>query len=85
MPQVISGVLISGNHSIQNGSYRYGQNIRAPIKVGFGSWIGGNTTLVAGSILPPSSLLAAGSVLNKKFIISGIYAGSPAKLIKEDI
>lgn len=77
----INSTLVSGNHTIKDGSYRFGSAQRAPIKVGHGSWVSGNVLLIAGAEIPPSSLVAGGAVVNKKHIESGIYGGVPAKLI----
>lgn len=79
----IGSVLISGNHTIDRGSYRFGQLSRKAIKVGFGSWIGANCTLVAGATVPPSTLIGANSVVTKPLELSGVYVGTPAKIIKE--
>lgn len=35
-----SAVLVSGNHSLSAGSYRFGSMIRKPIQIDCGSWIG---------------------------------------------
>jgi acetyltransferase-like isoleucine patch superfamily enzyme len=78
----IASILVSGNHTLNNGSYRFGAMQRSPIVVGKGSWIGANVTLIAGCQIPPSSLIAANSVVNKSFTVSGTYGGVPAKLIK---
>lgn len=77
-----NSVLVSGNHSNINGSFRFGKSIKAPILIEKGAWVSANCTLTAGAKLPESSLLAANSVLTKsiseKFIILG---GVPAKKI----
>lgn len=77
-------ILACGNHVLKNGSYRWSEDVYAPIVVGDGSWIGGSSVLVPGACLPPKSVLAANSTLTKDFYYeeSGIYAGSPAKRIK---
>lgn len=77
-------VLASGNHSKENGSYRFGAFVRGKIIIKKGSWIAGNCTVLSGAILPESSVLAAGSVLNTSFdVSSALYAGSPAILKKK--
>lgn len=77
----IGVVVVSGNHTLKNGSYRFGEMRRIPVKIGYGSWIGANSTLVAGAEVPCGSLIAANSVVTKKLSISGVYGGSPAKLL----
>ncbi|PKI17452.1 acyltransferase [Colwellia sp. 12G3] len=81
----IASILVSGNHTLNNGSYRFGAMQRSPIVVGKGSWIGANVTLIAGCNVPPASLIAANSVVVGKLIESGVYAGIPSKLIKTNV
>ena len=77
-----SSVLVSGNHSAVNGSFRFGDSIKSPIVVGLGEWVGANCTLTAGSLLPTGSLLAANSVISKIQVREfAIYGGVPAKCI----
>lgn len=77
-------VLISGNHTFINGSYRYGKGDVGEILISRGSWIASNCTIAKGSRLPNGSVLSANSFLNKKFDeINSIYAGTPAKWIKK--
>lgn len=76
-------IIISGNHTSQDGSYRYGKGNTGSIRLEYGSWVAGNCAVQKDSTLPSNSVLAANSVLNKNFTVSnGIYAGNPAKLIK---
>ena len=46
-------------------------------------WIGCNVTILKGVCIPKGSIIAANSVVNKKLTKKGIYAGNPAKFIKE--
>ncbi|TCC96818.1 acyltransferase [Pedobacter psychroterrae] len=77
-------VISGGNHTFYKTSYRNGPHVPKPIKIKAGSWIAGNCSVTAGSILPERSVLAAGSVLTKAFKQPDcIYSGSPAKFIVE--
>ena len=78
----IGSVIVSGNHSNFEGSYRWGKRNEAPITVGEGSWLGANTVLVAGSAVPRSSLIAAGSVVVTVLLKPGVYGGVPARLLR---
>ncbi|MBB1328169.1 acyltransferase [Pseudoalteromonas sp. SR43-7] len=78
----IGSTLVSGNHTLLEKSYRYGESEREEIFIGAGAWIAGNALVLAGGRLPESSLLAGGAVLSKSFYEPGIYGGIPAKLIK---
>jgi maltose O-acetyltransferase len=80
----IASTIVSGDHTIKDGSYRYGKPIRKPIFIGRGSWVAGNALITAGATLPNSSLLAGGAVLSKSFDEPGIYGGVPAKLLRKN-
>lgn len=76
-------IIISGNHTSKNGSYRYGKSDVGQIVIGRGSWVAGNAIIQKDSQLPVNSVLSANSFLNRKFDISNaIYGGVPAKLLK---
>ncbi|MBC9908889.1 acyltransferase [Chitinophaga varians] len=77
-------IISSGNHTFLNNSYRYGKSLRRPVKIGAGSWIAGNCSVLGGSLLPERSVLGAGAVLNKKYdTADGLYGGIPAVFIKK--
>ncbi len=77
-------IIISGNHTSMNGSYRYGKADTGTIFIGRGSWVAGNATLSKGAGLPEDSVLSANSFLNKSFETPhALYAGTPAKFIKK--
>lgn len=79
-----SCTITSGNHTFLNGSYRYGEPIEKPIIIMEGAWIGANCVILPGVKFPPRSVLAAGAVLTSSIDdVEGIYAGVPAKLIKQ--
>ncbi|WP_394758875.1 acyltransferase [Flavobacterium sp.] len=57
-----------------------------PIYIGNHVWIGCRTTILKGCVIPDDCVIGANSVLNSKYEISNaIYAGSPAKLMKQNI
>lgn len=77
-------VMVSGNHSLGNGSFRNGPSSSGVIEVRSGSWVAANCTLAKGAVLPDRSVLGANSMLNKGFEEpESIYAGVPAKFIKK--
>lgn len=77
-------VIVSGNHTYLNGSFRFGKSLSKPIIINEGVWIGANCTILAGSTVPAKSIIGAGSVVSKKMEVSGaLYVGSPAKLVKK--
>ena len=76
-------IIISGDHTSRNGSYRYGESRVGIIHIEYGSWVAGNSVVLRDSVLPRNSVLAANSVLNKKYTMAnGVYGGAPAILLK---
>lgn len=60
-----------------------GRQSSEPVEIGEYSFVGTNCILLGGSILPDRSVLAAKSLLNKKFSErQTLYGGVPAKPIK---
>jgi maltose O-acetyltransferase len=62
---------------------RAGQNNGKPIKIGDGSWIGARSTILQGVTVGEGCIIAAGSLVNKDCEPNGLYAGVPAKRIKD--
>ncbi len=54
-----------------------------PITIGDDVWIGGNTVINPGVIVGNNIIIGSGSVVTKNLDSGGIYAGNPAKLIRE--
>lgn len=76
-------IVISGNHTMKDSSFRYGEGDRGHIHIGKGAWVAGNSTVQRGSMLPAGSVLSANSFLNKEFEESfSLYGGVPARFIK---
>lgn len=76
-------VVISGNHSMKNGSFRYGKANIGNIHIGEGAWIAANCTVQRGASLPAHSVLSANSFLNKAFNEEyALYGGVPARFVK---
>jgi len=80
-----NSVVVSGNHSIMNGSYRYGKSKTAPIRIGLGSWVSANCTVLAGVTIGSGTLIASNSAVAKDCLSNCIYGGVPAKLIREGV
>lgn len=61
-------------------------NCNKKIIIGNHVWIGANATIAKGARIPNNCILAGHSLINKSFEKSNcIYAGIPAKLVKENI
>lgn len=53
-----------------------------PIKVGDGCWIGARTTILPGVTIGSGCIIAAGALVNSDCECNSLYAGIPAKKIK---
>jgi acetyltransferase-like isoleucine patch superfamily enzyme len=76
--------IFTENHSfdIKNMSFRLQEEIRKDVIIGNNVWIGANSTILSGVNIGSNVVIAAGSVVNKNIESNCIYAGVPAKFIK---
>ena len=77
-------ILSAGNHLFKNGSVRFGGYEYKPIYIGKGTWIGGNSTITAGSKIGNGCIIAAGSVVTNDIPDGVVAGGIPAKVIKNN-
>ena len=56
---------------------------RAPIHIGFGTWIGAGATLLCGVELGACCVVATGAVVTESFPDYSVVAGVPARIIKK--
>lgn len=73
----------SSTHEIGSSDRRAGRVMGLPIKVEDGCWIGARTTIMPGVTIGYGCVIAANSVVTKNCEPNGLYAGVPAKRIKE--
>lgn len=55
----------------------------APIVVGTGSWLGFRSILAHGVTVEPASVVAAGAIVTRGTHVSGLYAGIPARKVRD--
>lgn len=53
-----------------------------PIEVGADCWLGARVTVLGGVRITDGCIVAAGSVVNRDLDQPGVYAGTPARLVK---
>lgn len=76
-------VFITSNHTISCGERRGGKLSPIPIVVHDGCWIGANCTILPGSVIEKGCVIAAGSVVKGVLKSNRLYAGVPAKEIRQ--
>lgn len=73
----------TSSHAIGDGDKRGGENIKQPIVVEDGCWIGARATILPGVHIEKGCVIAAGSVVAKDCAANGLYAGVPAQRIRD--
>lgn len=76
-------VFITSNHSIRCNDRRGGKLLPIPIEVHDGCWIGANSTILPGTVIEKGCVIAAGSVVKGLLKSNRLYAGVPAKEIRQ--
>ena len=77
-------ITVTSNHTKINESYRFGEPQQEPIKIGSGSWIGGNVVITAGSNIGKGVNVAATAVVRCDIPNSVMVGGVPARIIKNN-
>lgn len=69
---------VTSSHIIGDSDRRAGSPDNKPIKVGNGTWIGANVTILPGVNIGSGVIIAAGSVVVHDCEDNCVYAGNPA-------
>lgn len=83
--QIAMGVMfITDTHPIGGPEQRCSSEVTSrPIVVGNGCWVGANATVLPGIVLGEGCVVAAGSVVVEDCRPNGLYAGVPARRVRE--
>lgn len=74
--------IITVTHDTQ--SIKYNQSlITKPINIGNNVWLGAHSVILPGIVIEDNVIVGAGSVITKNLEKNSVYAGSPAKKIKD--
>ncbi|PML12521.1 acyltransferase [Vibrio breoganii] len=76
-------VMSSNNHGFKDGSVQRGGAHPSPIRVCFGTWLASHSVVCAGATVGSGCIVAANSVVTKSTDNNSVYAGVPARKIKE--
>lgn len=76
--------LITGSHHLGPSHARIqGGGKHAPISIEDGCWLGANVTVLPGVVIGKGCVIAAGAVVVHDCAPNGLYAGVPARRIKD--
>jgi maltose O-acetyltransferase len=74
---------VTSFHDIGGPAARAGERRMLPISVGDGCWIGARVTVLPGVSIGDGCIIAAGAVVTRNCEPNGLYAGVPARLIRQ--
>lgn len=74
---------VGSGHAIGPRDERAGAITAAPIRIGDGVWIGARAVILAGATIGDGCVVAAGAVVTGDCPSDGLYAGVPARRIRD--
>jgi maltose O-acetyltransferase len=75
--------IYTSTHELGDRSRRAGDAKKLPVSVGAGAWIGAGAMILPGVSIGAGTVIAAGSVVNSDCEPDSLYAGVPARLIRQ--
>ena len=76
-------MLCTSTHDLGDARKRAGTYRSAPISIGPGTWLGTRAMVLPGVTIGPGCVVAAGSVVTGDLEPHGLYAGAPARRIRD--
>ena len=76
-------LVLTSTHDLGPREKRYGEWHRLPVTIGSGCWIAARTVILPGVTIGDGCLVAAGSVVREDCEPDGMYAGVPARRIRD--
>jgi acetyltransferase-like isoleucine patch superfamily enzyme len=76
-------VLVTGNHTQVEGSFRFGPSSLAPIRIGRGAWVAAHATVTKGVTVGRGAVLAANSVATRDIPSFTVAGGVPARIMRQ--
>lgn len=76
-------MICTSTHKIESSPKRAGELVEKSVKINSGCWIGARSTILPGVTIDQGCVIAAGSVVISNCEKNGLYAGVPAKRIKD--
>ena len=75
--------IYTSNHAMDAWERTHGACYAKPVRIGNNVWIGANVSVLPGVTIGSSSIIGAGSVVNKDIPEGVIAAGNPCKVIRK--
>ena len=75
--------LLTASHEIGGPGHRAGTPYVSPVRIGDGCWLGARVTVLPGVTIGRGCLVAAGAVVASDCAPDGLYAGVPARRVRD--
>ncbi len=75
--------IVTTTHALGTSHQRAGELACQPVSIGDGSWLGAGVMVLPGVTIAPGCVIAAGAVVTKDTNPHGLYAGVPARRIRD--
>lgn len=76
-------MIITGSHEFGPSARRAGPTLNLPVEIGDGAWLGARTVVLPGVTIGAGAIVAAGSLVLSDCEPNSLYAGTPARKIRE--
>lgn len=76
-------MVLTSSHQIGAVDVRTGPYTSAPVKIGDGCWIGARALILPGVTVGARTVVGAGAVVTSDLEADGLYAGSPARRLRD--
>ncbi len=75
--------VITGTHEFGSSERRCASDVHEPVQIKDGCWIGSGVTILPGVTIEQGCIIAAGAVVVRSTVRDGVYAGVPARRIRD--
>lgn len=75
--------LVTSGHEIRDAGRRAGPPAGKPISIGDGCWVGAGVIILHGVTVGSGCVIAAGAVVTSDCTANGLYAGVPARRVRD--
>ena len=76
-------LVLTSSHALGDGSARAGAWNWAPVTIGAGCWLGARSVILPGVTVGDGCVVAAGAVVREDCEPHGLYAGVPARRVRD--